>query len=377
MTKKNVLLGSVCEVIAGQSPPSSTYNTKGEWLPFFQGKADFWMYSPKVRIWCSVPQKIAETGDILISVRAPVGPTNLCNQKSCIGRGLSIIRTGDKIHTGYLQYFLKKNEQKLSDRGRWSTFSSITQKDLKEIEIPLPSLEKQKRIVHKLDHANGLRQKRKQSIVKLDEYLKSVFLDMFGDPVVNPKNLKKAKIEAMWEVVTGNTPPRNTPTNYWDFIEWIKSDNINNDGHYLTTSKEYLSETGAKIGRTVPKGSILVTCIAGSLSCIGNVSMADREVAFNQQINAIVPKKDIEQSFLYSQILFWKKLFQKASTNSMKGMLSKSNFSKIELLNPPIEAQQEYAKIFHEVEALKQVMIAQSKQLDDSFNALMQESFNQ
>lgn len=58
-------------------------------------------------------------------------------------------------------------------------------------------------------------------------------------------------------------------------------------------------------------------------------------------------------------------------------MLSKSNFSKIELLNPPIEAQQEYAKIFHEVEALKQVMIAQSKQLDDSFNALMQESFNQ
>lgn len=231
MITEIVLLGDVCEVIAGQSPPSSTYNRAGEGLPFFQGKADFGQYSPTVRIWCNAPQKIAKKGDILISVRAPVGPTNLCDQKACIGRGLSAIRAGNKIDTSYLQYFLKKNEQKLSDSGRGSTFSSITQKDLKQIQIPLPSLEEQKRIVRELDAADALRQKRKQIITWLDDYLKAVFLEMFGDPVENPKKIKKVKIREMGEVVTGNTPPRNVPENYGEYIEWVKSDNLNNESH--------------------------------------------------------------------------------------------------------------------------------------------------
>jgi type I restriction enzyme S subunit len=77
-------LGSICEIIAGQSPPSSYYNQEGIGLPFFQGKADFGELHPTVRVWCSQPIKIAERGDILISVRAPVGPTNLADSRCCI-----------------------------------------------------------------------------------------------------------------------------------------------------------------------------------------------------------------------------------------------------------------------------------------------------
>jgi type I restriction enzyme S subunit len=80
-------LGSLCHVIAGQSPDSSTYNTVGNGLPFFQGKADFQEMYPNVRVWCnSEKRKEALPGDILISVRAPVGAVNICNKQAIIGR---------------------------------------------------------------------------------------------------------------------------------------------------------------------------------------------------------------------------------------------------------------------------------------------------
>jgi len=85
-------LQEVAEIIMGQSPPGDTYNETGDGLPFFQGKAEFGETCPTVKKWCNAPKKIAEAGDILMSVRAPVGPTNLASERCCIGRGLAAIR---------------------------------------------------------------------------------------------------------------------------------------------------------------------------------------------------------------------------------------------------------------------------------------------
>lgn len=75
-----VKLSDVVELTMGQSLPSSTYNTRGQGLPFFQGKREFGGFYPITAKYCSRPIKIAELGDVLISVRAPVGPTNLCKK---------------------------------------------------------------------------------------------------------------------------------------------------------------------------------------------------------------------------------------------------------------------------------------------------------
>ena len=104
-----VTLDSVCEVIAGQSPPSTTYNVNKIGLPFYQGKADFGVLYPVTRMWCSEPQKISLPDDILLSVRAPVGPTNLNNKKACVGRGIAAIRCSYKIETKFLIHFLRFN----------------------------------------------------------------------------------------------------------------------------------------------------------------------------------------------------------------------------------------------------------------------------
>ena len=144
-------LKECCTIIAGQSPESKYYNSKGEGLPFFQGKADFGALYPNIRIYCSQPTKIAEKDDILLSVRAPVGPTNLSPGKVCIGRGLTAIRPGSSISLEYLLYFFRYYEAQLQKSGTGTTFKAITQNVIKNIEVPVPSLDEQERIVFKIE----------------------------------------------------------------------------------------------------------------------------------------------------------------------------------------------------------------------------------
>jgi len=140
-------LGEIAEVNMGQSPPGSSYNSEGIGLPFIQGSAEFGEHSPTPLKWCSWPAKIAEIGDLLLSVRAPVGDTNIANQRIAIGRGLATIRGGNESNTGFLRLLVQKNTAELIANSGTGMFSSITGKNLKEFKILMPPLAEQKRIV--------------------------------------------------------------------------------------------------------------------------------------------------------------------------------------------------------------------------------------
>jgi len=142
-------LGEVCEVNMGQSPPSSTYNTDGIGLPFFQGKAEFTDLHPVVKKWCSIPKKIANKNDILLSVRAPVGSTNIADQECSIGRGLAAITY--KYGNMFIWYYLKSIEPKLDSQGTGTTFKAISGTILKSQIIEFPPLVEQKSIVKKIE----------------------------------------------------------------------------------------------------------------------------------------------------------------------------------------------------------------------------------
>lgn len=144
-------LKDCCTIIAGQSPESKYYNTNGEGLPFFQGKADFGELYPSIRVYCSQPTKIAEKDDILLSVRAPVGPTNLAPCKVCIGRGLTAIRPSEVLLTRYVLLFFRHFEAQLASKGTGTTFKAITQDVVKNLEIPIPPLAEQERIVSRIE----------------------------------------------------------------------------------------------------------------------------------------------------------------------------------------------------------------------------------
>ena len=145
---ESVLLGEVVTVVSGQSPPGESYNEEGVGLPFFQGKADFTEMHPIARKWCTAPGKVAESGDILLSVRAPVGPTNIAKERCCIGRGLAAIRPDESVALrDFVHWVLRSLEPELSSRGQGSTFGAISKRDILSLEIPLPPIQKQRRIV--------------------------------------------------------------------------------------------------------------------------------------------------------------------------------------------------------------------------------------
>lgn len=140
-----VKISKYAQIIMGQSPPGDTYNNNKDGLPFFQGKMDFGDINPIPRKWCSAPSRIAYQGDILLCVRAPVGPTNLANQKSCIGRGLAAIRPiAGKSISEFLLYSIKAQEKQIVQLGQGSTFSAIRRVDVENIPIPRVNIDKQR-----------------------------------------------------------------------------------------------------------------------------------------------------------------------------------------------------------------------------------------
>ena len=171
-------IGEVFIVTLGQSPPSSTYNDYGEGLPFFQGKAEFSDVYPVTRKWCVSPKKIAQKGDVLLSVRAPVGPTNIATTKCCIGRGLASIHPLDGIDNKFILYFFRFVERYLAKRGTGTTFNAITGDKIRGFPISLPPLPEQHRIIAKIEELftkldAGI-ESLKQAQAKLKQYRQSV-----------------------------------------------------------------------------------------------------------------------------------------------------------------------------------------------------------
>jgi len=203
---------------------------------------------------------------------------------------------------------------------------------------------------------------------------KSVFVEMFGDPVENPMGWEVKTISELGKVQTGNTPPRKDVDNYGEYIEWIKSDNIIKDKKYLTHSREQLSEKGYKKGRVVSPDSLLFTCIAGSMSSIGNVAVVDREVTFNQQINSLTPKND-NIDYLYGLFKLMKRYFEENSSKSMKIMINKSTFENLAFPIAPITLQNKFAQTIQQIETQKALYEKELVKLQESFDGLLAESF--
>lgn len=209
---------NIADLIMGQSPPSSTYNNKGMGLPFLQGKAEFGEMYPNPTIACSVPVKIAEKNDILLSVRAPVGDVNINPFKSCIGRGLAAIRTkSDKLDFIFLFYYLKYTKKLFESLSSGSTFKSITKKEVEKFQILLPPIIEQEKIAAILLTIDQNIEEVSRVIAKTGKLKNGLMQKLFRNGIGHkefketemgkiPKDWKVSKIKDIGEVSTGKTP---------------------------------------------------------------------------------------------------------------------------------------------------------------------------
>ena len=268
-----------------------------------------------------------------------------------------IVPNEDKLVPKFTYYYFcsQKFKAYLSAIGNGANINNIKYIDIAKDSIPLPPLSTQLAIVTELDKINELIRLKKEQLKDFDNLAQSLFYEMFGDPVENEKGWEMKKLGEIGEVKTRNTPSRSNDNFYNEkFIEWIKTDNIRNEQMNPTTAAEYLSRDGAECGRIVSKGSILVACIAGSLSSIGKCCITTKNVAFNQQINAITPYGDFCNSiYLYELIRNSYKYIQQNATTGMKHILSKSVFEKMKFPLPPLSLQRLFAQRIEQIEREK------------------------
>jgi type I restriction enzyme S subunit len=147
--------GDACVVLLGSSPDGSTYNTDGKGLPFFQGKAEFGEIYPTPVRFCHSPSVIAIRDDVLVSVRAPVGPTNLCPFDACIGRGLAALRPVGGMAAKFLLYAMRDTQHRLASVATGTTFSAVSGKQVREHLLPVAPVPEQHRIVEKIEALFG------------------------------------------------------------------------------------------------------------------------------------------------------------------------------------------------------------------------------
>ena len=179
-------ISDFCEVIAGQSPDGKAYNTDGKGIEFHQGKKAFGIkILEESGVWTTTVTKLAEAGDILMSVRAPVGPTNITNRKVCIGRGLAAIRCGENILPSFVLYALKNIEKKIIGNDG-AVFNSINKKMIENIPIPIANIDEQRRIVSYLDSSFKLIDEIKNKALKSLTEAKALFQSALAE-AMEPK----------------------------------------------------------------------------------------------------------------------------------------------------------------------------------------------
>lgn len=284
-------------IIAGQSPESKYYNTEGIGIPFFQGKADFGELYPTVRMYCSQPTKIAEKDDILLSVRAPVGPTNLSPGRVCIGRGLAAIRPFSDMSLRYLLYYFRFFESQLSAKGTGTTFKAITQATIKNLDVPVPPLPDQEHIVFRIEELfsqlDASVAELKTAKERLKVYRQAVLKEAFSK--------FDGSIEKTISSVCENIVdcPHSTP-------KWVQKGKLclrttNFKPGYLNLSeKNYVSEETfcERISRLAPKPGDVLFSREGAILGIACIIPDGLEVCMGQRMMLLRPSEDLLNKYL-------------------------------------------------------------------------------
>lgn len=238
--------------------------------------------------------------------------------------------------------------------------------------IPLPPPTEQRRIVELLDQADALRRMRREADALAERVLPALFYQMFGDPATNPMGWEETTLAQACEIVTGNTPSRKVKEYFGGEIPWARPADLDATLPLFET-EEYLTESGAEVGRLVPENSILVCCIGATL---GKVGLAGTEMAINQQINALLPSKRCTSEFLYTFCTLTAGVFRGAARKSTLPILNKTRFGEQRLVVPPIEKQEEFSRAFRHSLRIGPFRATSAKALNDLFTLMLQRAFS-
>ncbi|EPX9364574.1 restriction endonuclease subunit S [Aeromonas veronii] len=342
-------------------------------LGYFTNKSDRYLTKEKaLELNCT----FLNSGDILIArMPDPIGRACIFPQlhKECVTVvDICVVRPkNENVDSKWLMHCINSREfnNQVLNYVTGTTRQRISRGNLSNLNIALPPLKEQKRIAAILDKADAIRQKRQQAIALADDFLRSVFLDMFGDPITNPKGWDLSTIGKLGNVITGSTPSSKKTGMFDGDIPFVTPGDLETDAPVSRT----LTDEGALNSRTCRKGTTLVCCIGAT---IGKIGIASRTSAFNQQINAIEWGSEIDDEFGFFAMKLMKATIISSAIQTTLPILNKSAFSALAMYLPPKDLQIKFSKIYKSTYQLNGVNKKFTINSNILFDSLLQKSFS-
>lgn len=362
-------LGDVCEIVNGSTPLRTNKD-------FWENGNFPWFTIDDIReqgrIITDTKQKVTEAAlsklrvlpvdTVLLCCTASVGEYAITKIELTTNQQFNglIVKDRKKLAPEFLMHYCSTLKDKLMGLSGKTTIDFIAISKLKNLEIPLPPLPEQQRIVSILDEAfsviersrNNAEQNLKNAKELFESYLQGVFGGSTGSPTKRD-GWEERKVNEIGNAQTGTTPKTIEKENYGDFIPFIKPADVDFSGiGDIRYDNEGLSEIGLKKGRKMESGSILMVCIGAT---IGKVGFAEREVSCNQQINSLTVKKEFEPKFIYyamtSKEFQEKVLLEGKGAQATLPIINKSKWENLTISFPKSKEEQQI--IVRQLDALR------------------------
>lgn len=316
-------------------------------------------------------------GTIIIPTRMALGKVVISEIDVAINQDLKAVFVKDKetLDVKYLLRFLESNKENIASMGKGATVKGITLDQLKAIKIPLQPLAEQRRIAAILDKADELRQKRQQVIEKLDQLLQATFIDMFGDPVSNPKGWDVYKLKSLTSKIGSGSTPKGGDSSYKnDGISLIRSLNIY-DGEFSYKNLAFIDQEQAnKLKNVILQPNDVLLNITGA--SVARCCIVPKEVLparVNQHVSILRIKENAIPEFLEALLIskpMKLHLLKISGAGATREALTKLQLQELEIIVPPLEIQNEFLLKLKIIKSLININLKQLNELDNLLDLL-------
>lgn len=317
-------------------------------------------------------------GDVLLSNIGTVGKSIVVEPNNCFMFAWNVFRIkvdSTKLFNKYLNYYFKHLDsisyyERLFTGG---TVKFINKKNIGEIQIPLPPLDEQKRIAAILDKADAIRRKRQQAIQLADDFLRSVFLDMFGDPITNSKGWDIKKLNEVGILDRGKSKhrPRNDPKLLGGEHPLIQTGDVAKSGGYITSYSATYSDFGLAQSRKWKAGTLCIT-IAANIAKTGILTF---EACFPDSVVGFKPNQLVTTEYVQTWLSFLQKILEANAPESAQKNINLAILRDLDIPLPPIEQQVRFTNTVEKINEINRKFNNSNKLKGGGFNSLSQKAF--
>ena len=383
MEKKR--LGDICEIVTGATPKTNIkefWDGDINWITPAELTEDTYIINESLRkITTEGVEKTGlksfPKGTVILSSRAPIGKVAIAGCEMYCNQGFKNLVCSKQINNRFLYWYLKGHKEYLNSLGRGATFKEISKAIVENIEICLPTLEKQEKYADILEQCNGIIQIKKGQLRKLDTLVKSRFAEMFGDPIRNPKGWKVVTIgDIVTEVRYGTSKPAVEGGKY----PYLRMNNLTADGHLDLNDLKYIDISDDEVEKcVVRKGDVLFNR-TNSIDLVGKTAVFD--LPDDMVIAGYIIRVRLNEKILPEVLSQYMNLeaLKDILRSMAKGAVNQANINAQELQSiriyvPDIELQKQFVEMKDQVDKSKSKIQKSLEETQLLFDSLMQKNF--